>query len=259
MNRNLKDSWNPEQYLKFERERTLPFYDLMSLISKQPQMNVVDLGCGTGKLTKILHEYLGAKKTVGVDSSAAMLKEAHPLQQENLQFLQQGIEAFHPEEKVDLLFSNAAFQWLPEHATLLKQLSLDLKDDGQLAIQMPANYDYPTHTIAKALAREAPFKEALVEGREPFVLSIEEYSKLLYQLGFKSQLVRQQIYPHVLESTESLIEWFKGSLLTYYQSRLTAEQYTEFLGKYRERIYATFGNSKPIFLPFKRILLWAQK
>jgi trans-aconitate 2-methyltransferase len=254
----MNDAWDPEQYRKFERERNQPFYDLVKSIRVYPGMNVVDLGCGTGKLTLFLHETLKANKTLGIDSSVAMLKEAFSLARSNLQFQLLSIEDFKPTEKYDLIFSNAALQWLHNHTELFGRLSHDLSKNGQLAFQMPANFDFPTHTIAKDIALEVPFKEDLKDGRTPSVLSIEEYSHLLYRLGARHQNVTAQIYPLVLESTDSVVEWVKGSLLTYYQSRLSADKYHDFLQRYARKIKDFFGDQKPFFLPFKRLLIWAQ-
>ena len=70
------DSWNPEQYDRFREERSQPFYDLADLINARPGMRVLDLGCGSGRLTAWLHERLGAGETLGVDSSPAMLRDS---------------------------------------------------------------------------------------------------------------------------------------------------------------------------------------
>src|SRR5262249_4128181 len=75
------DGWNPDQYARFGAERSQPFYDLLDLVREGPAGGgrgprggrIVDLGCGTGELTRVLHERLGAAETVGLDSSPAML------------------------------------------------------------------------------------------------------------------------------------------------------------------------------------------
>lgn len=253
------DCWNPQQYQKFSKERMLPFYDLIELIKEQKEMSVVDLGCGTGELTRILHDTMKAKETLGIDSSSVMLKESEKFRAPNIEFKLIDIDDFAPSEKFDLIFSNAALQWVPNHRELFKRLSGYLSEQGQIAIQMPANFDYPTHSIARDLAKEQPFRSELETGREPSVLTMEEYAKILYSLGLKKQIVRMQVYPHILESTESVVEWVKGSLLTYYQSRLSEESFQLFLEKYREKLIAFLGDNKPFFLPFKRIFLWAEK
>ena len=70
------DTWNPEQYDKFQREREQPFFDLLALVRPAPGMRVVDLGCGTGTLTRLLHARLQARETVGIDRSPRMLEPA---------------------------------------------------------------------------------------------------------------------------------------------------------------------------------------
>ena len=72
----MADVWNPDQYGKFRAERAAPFHDLLALVEPVPAPRVVDLGCGTGDLTRVAHERLGARETVGVDSSPAMLERA---------------------------------------------------------------------------------------------------------------------------------------------------------------------------------------
>ena len=252
-------TWNPEQYQKFTKERDEPFYDLLKLIVPKKDMSVVDLGCGTGRLTQILHNTLKAKKTLGIDSSQTMLQESSNIKEPGLSFELRNIDEFHSSEKFDLIFSNAALQWLPDHHQLLKKLSEFLKPEGQIAIQVPANFDYPTHKIAQKLAEESPFVEIIQNQRPLSVLKIEEYAVLLNELGFKHQNVKCQVYGHTLESTESVVEWVKGSLLSFYREKLSSALYNQFLAEYRNRILTHFGNKSPFFMPFKRILIVASR
>ena len=61
-------AWDPNQYERFKAERAQPFYDLVSLVEREPGMRVIDLGCGTGQLTAWLHSELGASETLGIDA-----------------------------------------------------------------------------------------------------------------------------------------------------------------------------------------------
>lgn len=253
----VQDTWNPSQYLKFQKERDKPFLDLMKLVNANPKMNIVDLGCGTGHLTQILHTNLKAKNTLGIDSSEAMLKEASAIKAPGLEFQLGDIEKFHPKMRYNLIFSNAALQWIPNHEKVIEDMLGYLLPEGQIAIQVPSNFESPTHVIAKEIAKEEPFVKKLKGGREPSVLPIEAYAEMFYRMGAKEQNVKMQVYPYVLESTDSAIEWVKGTLFTYYQSRLPADQYQEFLRRYSEKVHKFFGEKKPFFYPFKRILIWA--
>jgi trans-aconitate 2-methyltransferase len=256
-----RDAWNPTQYERFRDQRTRPFFDLLALVKKEPAMRAVDLGCGTGELTRTLHRELGAKETLGIDSSPAMLEKSPPFAGEGLRFELGEIESFQPEPRsFDLVFSNAALHWAPHHARLFGKLAEAIAEPGQLAVQMPANHHHASHVIAGEVARLPRFAEKLGEYvRQSPVLEPEEYAELLYELGFKEQRVRLEVYAHELESAEGVVEWVRGTTLTDYEKRLDAETYAEFLAEYRWRLLSGLSAGKPYLFPFKRILLWARK
>lgn len=251
------DTWNPIQYQKFENERTQPFFDLIKLIQPRENLSILDLGCGTGKLTEILHNQLHAKNTVGLDNSHAMISECRKLETASLVFKQMAIQDFSKLGKFDLIFSNAALQWIDDHQKLFALIRDHLNSHGQLAVQMPNNFDYPSHKIAEELAKEKPFCD-YIPPRDVPILDLSVYSEMLYQLGFKDQLVKSQVYPHLLESTHSVIEWVKGSLLTYYKKYLSPEKYEQFEKIYSKKIELHFGMKAPFFMPFTRIFIWGK-
>ena len=254
----MTDKWNPTQYERFRDERSQPFFDLMSLVEPRPGMRAVDLGCGTGSLTQLLHLKLGAAETIGLDSSSAMLAKAAGLTGAGLQFKEADIAEFSASAEFDLVLSNAALHWLPDHPSLLARLTAALKPAGQIAIQVPANDDHPTHVIAAEMARRAPYQEALggYERQWP-VLAPEAYAQLLYRLGYNRQSVRLQVYGHFLDSRQGVVEWVKGTLLTDYEKRLPEELFSQFLVEYRQRLFERVEDTRPYFYPFKRILFWA--
>src|ERR1700753_750185 len=100
--------WNPDHYLRFREERRQPFVDLVALVEQRPRMRVVDLGCGTGELTRELHETLNAEETIGIDNSETMLLKSNGFGGETLHFERGDIEAFVTDRPYDLIFSNAA-------------------------------------------------------------------------------------------------------------------------------------------------------
>jgi trans-aconitate 2-methyltransferase len=237
-------TWSPEQYEKFKAERAQPFWDLVALIDPRQHMRILDLGCGTGELTRSLHKQLGARETLGIDSSAEMLAKAPTTP--GLHFQKASIETFG-QKGFDLIFSNAALHWVQDHVRLFVRLAGMLTRDGQIAIQMPANDGHWSHVIAAQVARELG-----LEVRPTPLLTAEGYATLLFELGFKRQHVRMQIYGHVLPSSEDVIEWVKGTLLTFYEGRDP-----RFMPLYRERLLQRIGNTKPYFYTYKRVLIWA--
>src|SRR5262245_57867329 len=153
----MPDLWNPAQYERFRDERSRPFLDLLALVRPRDGMRVVDLGCGTGELTRLLHERLAARDTLGIDRSDAMLARAAAAKADGLRFERGDIADFRPRAPLDLVFSNAALHWLPGHAALFARLTGALADGGQLAVQMPSNYDHASHVVAAEVAAETPF------------------------------------------------------------------------------------------------------
>lgn len=243
--------WSPEQYTRFKAERRQPFDDLAALVEKRPRMRIVDLGCGTGELTRELHGHLGASETIGIDNSETMLLKAGHFGGEMLRFEQGNIEAFVADRPFDLVFSNAAFHWVPDHESLFRRLTNVLSTTGQLAVQMPANDDHLSHSTAAEVAREFG-----VEARPDFVLPVQRYATLLQELGYERQHVRMQVYGHLLPTSDDVVEWVRGALLTHYQSLMSAERFEEFLVAYRARLLRVIGEHRPYFYTYKRVLLW---
>jgi len=241
-------SWDPNQYERFKDERAQPFRDLAALVEPRPRMRIADLGCGTGELTRELHDQLAAEETLGIDNSDAMLSKAKP--SGTLRFELGDIAAFASDQPFDLIFSNAALHWVPDHEALFARLVSLIAPNGQLAIQMPANHDHPSHRIAAELAPSFGITPTLN------VLPPERYASLLHRLGFKRQHVRLQVYGHALPSTADVVEWTKGSTLTPYRDALPQARYEEFLAEYTKRVIEALRDERPYFYTFKRVLMW---
>jgi trans-aconitate 2-methyltransferase len=226
---------------------------------------VVDLGCGTGKLTAQAHAALVARETVGIDSSPTMLAEASGVAAgvDGLTFREGDLATFADPDGVDVILSNAALHWVDHHETVLARWRQSLRDGGQVAVQMPINADHPSHVVARALAEEEPFVSAF-GGSVPVdpvtcVLPPEQYSIVLDRLGFREQHVRVQVYLHHLPSTADVVQWMKGTNLTRFEEALPPELYERYLDRYRERLLDTLGDQRPFPYTYKRILFWARK
>jgi trans-aconitate 2-methyltransferase len=253
------DPWDPAEYERFERERSAPFFDLLDLVEPCPGGRVVDLGCGTGELTRALHERTGARTTVGLDASQAMLERSADHAGDGLSFELGDIAEWAPSEPVDLIFSNAALHWIDHHDELLSRLTDALSPGGQLAVQVPANHDHPSHVVAARVAKEEPFRAALggYVRRTP-VLAPEHYAQLLHRLSYGSQHVRLHVYLHVLPEPGAVVDWVKGTLLTDYRRRLPDGEYEDFVARYRELLAAELPDERPFPFSFKRVLLWGR-
>jgi trans-aconitate 2-methyltransferase len=260
------DGWDPGQYDRFRDERQEPFFDLLSLLHPAPGGRAIDLGCGTGELTVALHRHLGAAETTGIDRSPAMLAASRARAGDGVAFVLRDVGGFPDpngaDGQFDVIAANASLQWVPDHVGVLLAASASLRPAGQLAFQVPANADHPSHAVAEEVAAEPQFAPLLAGGPDRHlqpVLAPEQYADLLHRLGFTEQVVRLQVYGHVLESIDSVVEWVKGSLLTPYRELLDGATYEAFVERYRARLLDELGDQRPYFYPFKRILCWARR
>ena len=258
----MPDVWSPSQYERFKAERSRPFYDLLALVRPAPSPAVLDLGCGTAELTADAHRKLGARRTVGVDLSESMLEKGRALGVP-------GLELYHGDiaqwlaaatERFDVIVSNAALHWIPDHPRLFAQLASRLAPGGQLAVQMPVNHEQPPAAVAVALAGEEPFATALGGAHdERPILSVEAYARLLYDLGFRDTIVRVQVYTHLLPDRAAVVEWVKGTTLTWYEERLGPELFATFLARYRTNLYNALADERPFVFTFRRLFLWGAR
>jgi trans-aconitate 2-methyltransferase len=257
--------WNPEQYHKFQSERSAPFYDLLKLVEIRPRIKAIDLGCGTGELTRVLADSLPESDMTGLDSSPQMLDAARAASygtlrqaqgESNLRFEKGDLSELTG--SWDLIFSNAAIQWCEDHEKLIPYLFSKLNRSGQLCIQTPSNHNHISHLLIRETAKESPFDKILNEfERIAPVLSIEQYTKLLFEQNAINIIVFEKIYPHVLENSDAVVEWISGTALVPYFEKL-GEHKPDFLEALRKKMKKALPES-PLLYPFRRILFSAIK
>lgn len=236
--------WDADRYLKFEAERFAPFQDCLALLRRRPGLRVVDLGCGTGELTRRLKEALPGSEVLGVDSSVEMLAKARP--EPGLSFEHKRIEEVSGQW--DLVFSHAAIHWVDDHRALVPRLFGLVAPGGQLLVQLPSNHDHPANRAVRELAAEFTDYTRAVP-----VLSIAEYAELLYAAGGRELVVFEKVYPHVLPSADAVAEWTRGTTMVPYLEHIAPERHAAYLERYRAHLRALWP-SGPVFYGFRRIL-----
>ena len=274
-----QDLWNPQQYNRFRNERSQPFFDLLAAVQlplTHPvagRAQVADLGCGTGELTRTMFDTLGGggRETLALfalDSSSSMLRESAAFACEGLEFHHGSIESFAAgklpgdpwESAWDLIFSNAALQYIEDHATLFPRLCRRLAPGGQLAVQVPCNDAHPSFVLAATIAAEEPYVQAL-QGyvRLAPVKPPEWYAGILHEQGLAEINVYMRVYAHLLENLDQVAEWLKGTLLLNYTSRMDAVTAALFLAEYSKRLPEVLPSTMPFFFTFNRLFIYGRK
>jgi trans-aconitate 2-methyltransferase len=230
-------TWDDAQYRKFIDARTRPAAELLARVPLPAAERVLDLGCGPGNSTELLVRRWPNARVTGVDNSPEMLKAARAALPQ-LEFVLADVAQFRPEAEVDVNFSNATLQWLPDHPRLLPQLLECVRPGGVLAIQVPYNYEEPSHRAMREVAREFGLDPAQVRAF-PALLAVEAYYDLLAPRcqGFDLWQTR---YEQVMADPAAIVEWVKGTGFRPYLEAISAEQREAFLERYTELIAAAY-------------------
>jgi trans-aconitate 2-methyltransferase len=250
--------WNPDVYLAFADHRGRPFFDLLSRVGADNPRRVVDLGCGPGNLTVTLAQRWPTAVVEAWDSSPEMVDAAR----------ERGVDAhvgdvrtWTPQPDTDVVLTNATLQWVPEHAELLVRWASQLAAGSWIAMQVPGNFDAPSHQAVRNLARRGQWSEALRDFpfREGQVDSPSGYAELLGDIGCTVD-AWETTYIHELSGEHPVLEWITGTALTSVKSRLTEQQWREFrqeLIPMLDAAYPVRADGKTLF-PFRRIFVVAQ-
>ena len=248
--------WDPTQYLAYGDLRLRPAIELLSRIAVTAPGRVFDLGCGAGNVTVLLAARWPEADVVGIDSSAEMLAkaEAPPA---NVSFAEADIANWQPDAAADVIFSNAALQWLDDHATLFPRLTAQLAPGGQLAIQMPRNHGEASHQAMIATVEDGPWAERLRPVLRPSpVAPPERYYEILAP-HCRNVDIWETVYLQQMVGENPVVEWTKGSALRPLLAALQGAERDAFEVAYAERIRAAYPPARDgrTLFPFRRLFI----
>ncbi len=254
-------TWNPDQYLKFMGERTQPSIDLAARIEIDDPQSVIDIGCGPGNSTRILRRKWKGTQLFGLDSSPEMIRKAKD-DMPDIEWMVGDAMTFGFVRKYDIVFSNAALQWMKNHTSLVPRLFGIVNAGGALAVQVPANQDSPIQRAIVEVARKVRWSSSLA-GCEDLMTRhpVEFYYDTLSNISSRFE-TWETIYYHIIPSHSDLIEWYKGTGMRPYLERLPdGQRRNEFekdILEYCRDAYEIRNDGKILF-PFRRIFFLAYK
>lgn len=254
----MPHTWDPDRYLTYADERGRPFVELMARVGAEAPASVVDLGCGPGNLTSLLRERWPDADISGLDSSPEMIEQARSAEP-SITFEVADLRGWAAAgDPVDVLISNATLQWVPDHLDLLPSLVGRVRPGGWLALQVPGNFEEPSHTIRRDLAAEAPYAEhtrdvAVPSSHDPVV-----YLEALAGLGCTVD-AWETTYLHVLTGPDPVFAWVSGTGARPTLQALPDDLRPAFEDEFRRRLRAAYPERDGrVVLPFRRVFAVAQ-
>ena len=253
--------WDPGQYRRFSAERSGPFFDLLARADAEDPRLVADLGCGPGDLTVTLAQRWPGATVIGLDSSADMIEAALAGPgSDRLSFAVGDVRQWTPERPADVIVSNAVLQWVPDHLSELTRWAGLLAEGGWLGVQLPGNYDQPSHVVLRELAsspRWAPLLGGVELNRQ--AADPGDYLDVLSAAGCAAD-VWETTYFHVLPGDNPVTEWYKGTGLRPVLDALTPALAAEFTAEYGARMREAYP-ARPYgtVLPFRRVFATARR
>jgi trans-aconitate 2-methyltransferase len=252
-------TWEPQTYLTYAGIRFRAGLDLIARIPKAEYKTIYDLGCGTGHLTHLLANSFPGAHVTGVDSSAEMLAEAHR-EFPSISWLQADICSWRPAVAPDLIYSNAALHWVPDHEHLFPSLLRMLHLGGVLAAQMPRHFESPAHLELRDLVRQPEWRGRVESLLLATVPSPEAYWEWLSPHACEVD-IWETIYLQVLNGKDPVVNFMRGTALRPFLTRLSKEEGARFLEDFARRMakaYPAQPDGKTLF-PFRRLFLVAHR
>ncbi|MGA7273160.1 MAG: trans-aconitate 2-methyltransferase [Acidimicrobiia bacterium] len=249
-------SWDPTQYLRFADHRTRPVRDLLAAVVYDHPAGVVDVGCGPGNSTALLAERWPGAGLIGIDSSAEMIERARA-SLPGVRFVVADLRRWQPPSPVDVVFSNATLHWVEDHRGVFERLVSWLAPGGVLAVQMPANFDRPSHVLMRELAASRRWSGRLGDVlRSTPVRTPSDYYRVLARAGRTVDIWTTE-YLHALTGEDPVVQWVAGSALRPLLDLLEGADAADFLSEYTDAVreaYPPETDGTTLF-PFRRMFI----
>ncbi|PZF93031.1 trans-aconitate 2-methyltransferase [Micromonospora deserti] len=254
--------WDPTTYLRYGDERSRPFHDLLARVPADHPRTVVDLGCGPGNLTATLAGRWPASRVVGLDSSPEMIARARALDTP-VDFAVADLRDWHPGPAVDVVVCNAVLQWVPGHRDLLAGWAAELPAGAWLAVQVPGNFDAPSHRALREVAGRPAWRAELAPLlREAPVDDPTGYAELLAGAGCTVD-AWETTYVHLLPARAAadhpVLAWMEGTALRPVRAALDTARWSDFRAELGARLTEAYPvRQGQVYFPFRRVFVVAR-
>ena len=254
----MDQDWDPDRYLTYADERGRPFVELLARVRAEAPRTVVDLGCGPGNLTRLLKQRWPNAEVTGLDSSPAMVDTARR-NDDGVRYEVGDVRAWDPDDPVDVVVSNAVLQWVPDHLELVRSLVARVAPGGWFAMQVPGNFDEPSHTVRRELEQERPYAAHLRDLARPASYDAATYVRAVKPLAAEVD-AWETTYLHVLHGEDPVFTWISATSARPALSALEGDLRARFVAELKARLRAAYPDEgSGVVMPFRRVFLVARR
>jgi trans-aconitate methyltransferase len=248
--------WNPALYDTKHSFVWKYGAELIEMLAPQPGERILDLGCGTGHLTRQIAE--SGAKVVGLDRSLAMLVESHKKYPE-LPLLAGDAAAMAFARPFDAVFSNATLHWVLDAEGAVRCIAAALRPGGRLVLEMGGKGNLAQYYGAfHSVLRDLGYSDSENWNRKYFPSS-EEYSSVLERNGLavRSALLFERPTPLAGGDygLRDLVAMFEQASL----NRLRPDERPRFLESLEERLRAPLFRDGQWHADYVRLRLVAMR
>jgi len=254
--------WNPELYLRFEKERTLPVHDLISHIELTDPKRILDIGCGTGTSTRALLAKWPDAKIIGMDNSKAMIEKAC-ISTDKIQWVLSDADMDPlPSGTYDLIFSNASLQWLKNTDELLKNAFDAINKGGAFASQIPYGTSMPINIAMHKTANSEKWISYFREFDPPPYYRLITYYYDAFCTLTSNISIWETHYNHIMPSHRHIIEWYKSTGMKPFLDKLDDPNLKK---EFEDDVLSEIINAYPfqkdgnVLFPFRRLFIICYK
>lgn len=254
-------TWDADLYLRFANERTQPSLDLIARIHLAQPRRIVDLGCGPGNSTEKLRQRWPEAEITGLDNSPEMIAAAaksYPNEDWELA----DIATWAAEVPYDLVFSNAALHWLPDHARLFPHLLTQVASRGALAVQMPAHGQSPLRLVVEEVANDPAWSHLMEAARNAITFAAPSFYYDVLQPQATRVELWETLYYHIVDSPQAIVDWFRATGLRPFLEALADDEQRQ---RFEQMVLAGYTQAYPrqrdgrVSFPFRRLFLVAYR
>lgn len=228
---NTEHKGNAEDYALNASAQEAWANELVEKLSLNGHENVLDIGCGDGRITQKIAQTLKGGSVIGIDQSMSMVRLAKQnFSSDNLAFIHMDATKINLDTQLDIAFSNATLHWIADHTAVLQSLRKDLNTNAKILFQMggAGNANELLESVAQITSSNR-WKQYFNCFASPYnFCDVVDYEVWLPTYGYKAQRIELKQKDMMHNDTEGLKGWLRTTWFPY-TDQLPADNRDRFL------------------------------